>query len=695
VTANFVISGINNTGGSGSGFTGPNPNLILPPVNVSQTGGGYVAPPAVAPYIPPAVAPYIPPAPAYVAPPPAASSSSSFSSAPINPYDRYRNITFSNNYDTNNYGPQYNPSARKGVKYDSTIYGADQYGQEYNIDEQNLAGFKDRLKKSKKSRYDAPGMTYAQLAAQRAEHPNPSDAMWATYDNTDFGDQYEIGRKYRNRSADEIRRERDNALEMYGMLQSDDRLDKKDKKVQNLMRAVENRVRNVPRHEQNYDYNAFRNLYKVIVEGGHKLKINPKHLSYNSLHHDLKDKVGNPNSKWFVHRYFAADLDDDPHTEDNTGILDRYKRLVELDAVSVLNDMQSFEKTARALFPDPAVYAAFKGTEEAKIMKGFMRLPYAERDKYDHNPAKWIVEYRKEHPNAFLPTLQQTLRKWMTNFLKSHKLQAQSGLSKKEWNDVLNHAASAVSQCVKENKLTIEQAKREVSLAAIQDTLGVYHGIVLDGLQYTSVPVVVQMIRLLRQKAIDKKALAKDRELGPEQLAIYNEIAARGDDDTKAYNENIYKPCLSKFVGRGQNMNKDYYRMPEMIDRNYVSKERVKQMIYDKYKKGNFNIKSPAEMEKLVEVAESVFNNMEDPGGSLNTVSADTTSNFSNKLYQIANDVSAAEYAKIKSRNRATENAIAAEGESDEDEDESGEETTLNPEPVQSNNLLNYFAPKQ
>jgi hypothetical protein len=33
------------------------------------------------------------------------------------------------------------------------------------------------------------------------------------------------------------------------------------------MHAVENRTGNVPTHEQNYDYNAFRDLYKVIVEG--------------------------------------------------------------------------------------------------------------------------------------------------------------------------------------------------------------------------------------------------------------------------------------------------------------------------------------------------------------------------------------------------------------------------------------------
>jgi hypothetical protein len=63
------------------------------------------------------------------------------------------------------------------------------------------------------------------------------------------------------------------------------------------------------------------------------------------------------------------------------------------------------------------------------------------------------------------------------------------------------------------------------------------------------------MITLLKQKAIDKKASVKDRELGPEELAIYNEIVARVEDDTSAYNENIYKPYLSRFVYRGLNMN--------------------------------------------------------------------------------------------------------------------------------------------
>jgi hypothetical protein len=62
--------------------------------------------------------------------------------------------------------------------------------------------------------------------------------MWVTYDATNFGDDYEIGRKYRNRSADEITRERQNTLEMYKKLEEDTTLDHGKKEVQNLMWAV-------------------------------------------------------------------------------------------------------------------------------------------------------------------------------------------------------------------------------------------------------------------------------------------------------------------------------------------------------------------------------------------------------------------------------------------------------------------------
>jgi hypothetical protein len=91
--ADFLNSGINNAGGGGSGLGFTGPNVILPPVNISQSNYD-----SMPPFLNTNTTPYVPPAPPYV-PPPAASSSSSSSSAPINPYDRYRNIKFSNNYE--------------------------------------------------------------------------------------------------------------------------------------------------------------------------------------------------------------------------------------------------------------------------------------------------------------------------------------------------------------------------------------------------------------------------------------------------------------------------------------------------------------------------------------------------------------------------------------------------------------------
>jgi hypothetical protein len=165
--------------------------------------------------------------------------------------------------------------------------------------------------------------------------------------------------------------------------------------------------------------------------------------------------------------------------------------------------------------------------------------------------------------------------------------------------------------------------------------------------------------------------LAEERVLGPDELDMYNQIAARGDHDTRAYNERIYKPYLSQFVGRRANMNKDTYRIPEMIDRNYVFAARVKDMIDQKYKKGQFYIKSIPELNKLYDVAQNVIKNMEDPENALQTIKADTTRDFSKKLYNIASTVTPAAYENILKEN------YDVEEERGEEEDESGGEDII------------------
>jgi hypothetical protein len=165
------------------------------------------------------------------------------------------------------------------------------------------------------------------------------------------------------------------------------------------------------------------------------------------------------------------------------------------------------------------------------------------------------------------------------------------------------------------------------------------------------------MIRLLRQKKIEKDREAEEHRLGDREIEIFNRLEARADPDKERYNKAIYEPYLSKFVNRGGNMNKDVYRVPEMIMPNYVKPDEVKKMIDDKYKRGDFNIKTEVDLKKLYEVTENVFNHMEDPRDSLKTVSArNYDRNLTKKLYEISNNVGPQQLNSIINDNIKIEN---------------------------------------
>jgi hypothetical protein len=104
-------------------------------------------------------------------------------------------------------------------------------------------------------------------------------------------------------------------------------------------------------------------------------------------------------------------------------------------------------------------------------------------------------------------------------------------------------------------------------------------------------------------------------------------------------------------------MDKNKFRLPEMIKPNYVTPADVKKMIDAKYRRGDFNIKSEDEIKKLYEVAENVFNNMEDPQDSMKIVSAkDYNRTLANKLYEISSNVSPLQLQSIVNDNIKIEN---------------------------------------
>jgi hypothetical protein len=172
-------------------------------------------------------------------------------------------------------------------------------------------------------------------------------------------------------------------------------------------------------------------------------------------------------------------------------------------------------------------------------------------------------------------------------------------------------------------------------MSAIQNTIRIYCGREFNSFEIESYAILFNMIKLLKQKAIDKEKLAKDRMLRSNEIEIFGQL--RGDSDLQLYNERLYEQYLSKFVNRGANMKR--YRLLEMIKPDYVKLEDVRKMIDNKYKRGNFNIKSQEELDKLCQVAANVFHNIKNLKNVMKMVAADYTRSLNDKLYEISSNV--------------------------------------------------------
>jgi hypothetical protein len=112
----------------------------------------------------------------------------------------------------------------------------------------------------------------------------------------------------------------------------------------------------------------------------------------------------------------------------NKSILHSYNRPVEMKEEYAVNNRQSLERATMRDSPILKYIQRSKVTDEAKIMKSFLKFPYSETEKYALYPTIWVIDWRKYHPNKFLPTLQVTFGKWMMNYSKQHQLQKQRGL---------------------------------------------------------------------------------------------------------------------------------------------------------------------------------------------------------------------------------------------------------------------------
>jgi hypothetical protein len=107
---------------------------------------------------------------------------------------------------------------------------------------------------------------------------------------------------------------------------------------------------------------------------------NSKHAIYNSLIYDMKNKIGKK-GKYENYHIAIGDFDHDPDTPDDVILLDELNRLLGYNRYTIeLKPKQDiFNKTMCLMFPDPEINSAFRKTKNARILKGWLKLPSAEK----------------------------------------------------------------------------------------------------------------------------------------------------------------------------------------------------------------------------------------------------------------------------------------------------------------------------
>jgi hypothetical protein len=207
----------------------------------------------------------------------------------------------------------------------------------------------------------------------------------------------------------------------------------------------------------------------------------------------------------------------------------------------------------------------------------------------------------------------------MSEFSSQFNLAEQSKLGKKEWNKVVNHAATAVAECLKEKSLTLNIITPKHYQYAMQESFKIYHGRAHNGLidpQFTNQPIM-QKILYLKRKKQEADELKRERgNIGEYGIKVMNRLAARTDDDLDLYNAQVV-PELDKLIVPY----KDYqYRDSPYIDRNFVTSQKIEQLLKNKFQKNSKVKKTDAEIEAILTTTQNLINKTENPQLSLQSL---------------------------------------------------------------------------
>jgi hypothetical protein len=200
----------------------------------------------------------------------------------------------------------------------------------------------------------------------------------------------------------------------------------------------------------------------------------------------------------------------------------------------------------------------------------------------------------------------------MSDFSNQYKLAEQSGVGKKEWNKVVNYAATAVAECIKQKYLSLEIITTSHYGYAMQEAFKIYYGKNLAGLvdQTFTNNAIKQMLLYLKRKKQEADELKRKRgEIGEYGIKIMNRLSAMTDNDTDAYNEKVVPDFERMMVPY-----KDYkYKDLPSIDREFVTSVDIKTLLKNKFQKNSKVKKSDADINDILTTTQNLLNRTGNP----------------------------------------------------------------------------------
>jgi hypothetical protein len=153
----------------------------------------------------------------------------------------------------------------------------------------------------------------------------------------------------------------------------------------------------------------------------------------------------------------------------------------------------------------------------------------------------------------------------------------------------------------------------------MQESFKIYYGRSLKGLvdpSFTNQTIVNKILYLKRKKQ-EADALKRQRgDIGEYGIRVMNRLAARTDVDLELYNKNVVPDLENLIVPY-----KDYqYRDSPYIDRNFVTSQKIEQLLKNKFQKNSKVKKGDVDIAAILATTQSLINRTANPQLSLQSL---------------------------------------------------------------------------